>query len=216
MFLCNFSVSVGTFSHTYHTHKLSSAKSLGYPYLIPYISHILTSLQRLKMQPSTYKYKHVVPTETGQKPEKCYSGLIWKPLGTEHMNLRMENLSRCHVSSILKKKKKKHMSCLLFWTKVIATVQYFCERAPLTLSKATLWFQGCLIIPSFPHTLHTYQHGSLFSVSTSETELRPQLHVLLHFPWQHDLTQGQLCFAAWIQTVTPQAVCLTSDWKAML
>lgn len=120
----------------------------------------------------------------------------------------------CEFNS--KKEKKKHMSCLLFWTKVIATVQYFCERAPLTLSKATLWFQGCLIIPSFPHTLHTYQHGSLFSVSTSETELRPQLHVLLHFPWQHDLTQGQLCFAAWIQTVTPQAVCLTSDWKAML
>lgn len=50
-----------------------------------------------------------------------------------------------------------------------------------------------LIVPSFPHTLHTSQHVLLFSASTSETELRPQLHVLLHFPRRHDLTRGQLC-----------------------
>lgn len=31
---------------------------------------------KLKMQPLTYKCKHVVPTETCQKPDKYYSGLI--------------------------------------------------------------------------------------------------------------------------------------------
>lgn len=68
-------------------------------------------------------------------------------------------------------------------------------------------FWGCLIVPSFPHTLHAYQHFSLFWVSISETEPRPQLHVLLHFPWHNELTQGHLCLAAWIQILTSYGVC---------
>ena len=87
---------------------------------------------------------------------------------------------------------------------LLETVQYFCERSPLTLSKTTnisVLFFSFFIVPSFPHTLPAYLSARLvfFSVSTSETELRPQLHALLHFFWRHDLTQVQLCFAVWTQ-----------------
>lgn len=82
-------------------------------------------------------------------------------------------------------------------------------------------FYGCLIVPSFPHTLCAYQHVSLFGVSISEAELKPQLHVLLHFPWHNDLIQDHLCFCC-MDSDSYSSCCMwislspTSDWKVLL
>ena len=112
----------------------------------------------------------------------------------------------CRVCSSKRKKKEKLVTFVVL-NQSYSHGTVFLNIHHLPYSKQLCNFWVCLIVHSFTHTLHAYQHISLFSASTSETELRPQLHVLLHFPWQHDLTQGQLCFAAWIQIVTPHAEC---------
>lgn len=147
------------------------------------------------MQPSTHECKHV-PTETRatlQWPHMKACG-NW----THEFMHREPLLLSCEFTS----KRKESPIC---WTiNSHSTLFLYTAHLIKNNSVISVFF---LIVPSFPHTLHTYQHVSLFSVSTSETEWRPQLHVLLHFPWRHDLTQGQLCFAAWTQIVAPHAVC---------
>lgn len=91
---------------------------------------------------------------------------------------------------------------LFFWVDLISAIQYICKSKP---SPWLLELFNCSWFSSHPASLSTLV--SLFSMSTSEAELGPQLHVFLHFPWQHDLTHGQLCYAAWIFVVAPRAVC---------
>lgn len=104
---------------------------------------------------------------------------------TLHMDSCMENLFLC---------------CLRFKRDPVVL------HAPSAhLIKTALGLFNCPQFFSHPAWISTCLHN--FSVFTAETELRPQLHVFLHFPWQNDLTQGQSCFSAWIQVVV-----LCRDW----
>lgn len=141
----------------------------------------------------------------------CYMQSLWALSrhfqdGSPHTGMSLQTcndqLLTCDSKHVVPTKKQQKNSTWASCWSIRELDTWFFAQGPYQKQLCNLC---CLIEPIFLHTLHAFQHVSMFSVSTSKSELRPQLHDLLHFPWQHYLTQGQLCFPAWVLIVTGHA-----------